>query len=574
MVYLKHLLSLVFLLALLFSLSEAQEVMSLNPLFTEKDVVVEPAIEGAWYDKSDNTIVFSRAGDNFYHLVFTFAGNPTGYEAVLIRIAGRLILDIFPQISDGATAFNPDHVARLHTFYNIDVSMRYNTLRATLVSYESFHEMAVRNNPEFEYTWSAGGILLTGSTEDIVALFLNRCNDDVLWGDELIFERRESDTETSFSNENVDSTVRTNINVEYTAHYNSSAAYPDCDPRFPCSNGWLGGDAALSIPVSHTRNLWVFSDTWVGMENQNIRKGARMVENTIAISTCDVEQGWHIEYFWRDMYTENPKPFFESHTNRYKYWPREVFAYRDDLYVALSKVGPKLNATSDDIFSFSHIGSSLAKVTNFRTASPDEWIIELISWSSIIESDNWSFLAQHENHLYIFFRYLEATTFLIRVPLETLANPEAKMEYLAADMTWQHGFDPAQAQAVMKEGKSGGGSRHYHEDLQQWVAVYGPRFLDDKIFMLTARDITGPWSEEITIYITPELTPGNAGFDESYFCYAAREHIQFYDENSRKLLLTYDCNSSQLSTLVSNMAIYRPRVISIPVVDSSQTQGD
>jgi len=148
------------------------------------------------------------------------------------------------------------------------------------------------------------------------------------------------------------------------------------------------------------------------------------------------------------------------------------------------------------------------------------------------------------------------------------------MEYLAADMTWQHGFDPAQAQAVMKEGKSGGGSLHYHEDLQQWVAVYGPRFLDDKVFMLTAPDITGPWSEEITIYITPELTPGNAGFDESYFCYAAREHIQFYDENSRKLLLTYDCNSSQLSTLVSNMAIYRPRVISIPVVDSSQTQGD
>jgi len=564
----------VLILVLLPRVIDAQEVMSLNPLFTEKDVVVKPAIEGTWYDKSGNTIVFSRAGDNFYHLVITFTGNPTGYEAVLIRVAGRLILDIFPQISDGETAFNPDHVARLHTIYNIDVSMRGNSLRAAPVSYECFHEMAVRNNPEFEYTWSPGGILLTGSTEDIVELFLNRCNNEVFWGDELIFERCESDNETSFSNENVDLTVPTNNDIEYLAHCNYSAAYPDCEPGFPYSNGWLGGDATLSIPISRTRNLWIFSDTWVGMENQRIRKGARMVGNTIAISTCDEEQGWHIEYFWRDMYTENPKPFFESHTHRYKYWPREVFAYQDDLYVALSKVGPKLSATSDDIFSFSHIGSSLAKISNFRTASPDEWIIELIPWSSIIESDNWSFLAKHEDHLYIFHHHLEATTFLIRVPLATLANPEAKMEYLATDMSWQHGFDPVQARAVMKEGKSGGGSLHYHEDLHQWVAVYGPRFLDDKIFMLTAPDIAGPWSEENAVYTIPELTLGNAGFDESYFCYAAREHIQFYDKKTKRLLITYDCNSGEMDEILSNMEIYYPRVISIPFIDFSPTRGD
>jgi hypothetical protein len=86
----------VLVLVLLPLMSNAKEVMSLNPLFTEKDAVVEPMIKGTWYDESGSTIVLSRAGDNFYHLVFTFGGNSFEFEAILIRVAGRLILDIYP----------------------------------------------------------------------------------------------------------------------------------------------------------------------------------------------------------------------------------------------------------------------------------------------------------------------------------------------------------------------------------------------------------------------------------------------------------------------------------------------
>ncbi|MFH1372961.1 MAG: hypothetical protein ABII79_04120 [bacterium] len=559
----KYLRLMVLVLVLLPLMSNAKEVMSLNPLFTEKDVVVEPMIEGTWYDESGSTIVFSHVGDNFYHLVFTFDGSPLEYEAVLIRIAGRLICDIFPQVSDGEAASHPGSHIRLHTFY--DISVRDDTMRAAPVSYEWYRDMAVKESSILQYSWIKEGLLLTGSTEVIREMFFNHCNDEGFFGKPDVYEQRESDNETSSSNENVDLTVRTNNGVEDLALYNFAATYPGCEPGFPYSDGWLGGDAALSIPISRTQNLWVFSDTFVGMKDQRIRKGSHIVTNTIAISTCDEEQGWQIEYYWGDMYTQNPKPFFESYTDRYKYWPREVFAYQDDFYVALSKVGPKLDAAPDDIFSFSHIGSSLAKISNFRTASPDEWIIELIPWSAVIESDNWSFLAKHEDHLYIFFRHPEGATFLLRVPLASLAEPEEQMEYLATDMSWQHGFDPARSRAVMKEATFGGGSLHYHEDLHQWVAVYGPRFLDNRIFMLTAPDIIGPWSEEIVIYAPPELIPDNAGFDESYFCYAAREHIQFYDKKTKRLLITYDCNSSEFGLLLSNMEIYYPRVISIPV---------
>jgi hypothetical protein len=310
------------------------------------------------------------------------------------------------------------------------------------------------------------------------------------------------------------------------------------------------------------------------MKEQRSRKDSRIVANTIAISTYDEKCEWRIEYYWRNKYTDNPKPFFESHTDRYKYWPREIFTYKDDLYIALSKVGPKFGATQDDLFSFSHIGSSLAKISNFTTASPDEWVIELIPWSQIIQSDNWSFIAKYNDHLYIFYRFSEAGTFLIRIPLAKLSNPVEHIEYLAADMSWQHGFDLAHARKVMKTDQYGGGSLYYHEDLKQWIAVYGPQFLDNRIFMLTAPDIVGPWSNEIAIYTPAELIPGNTEFDSSYFCYAAREHIQFYNKNTNELLITYDCNSCKLNTLLLNMEIYSPRIISVPVIDYQLTPRD
>src|SRR5690606_20414884 len=36
-----------------------------------------------------------------------------------------------------------------------------------------------------------------------------------------------------------------------------------CWPRFPYRDGWLGGDGAWSVPLSRTRSLWLFGDTFV-----------------------------------------------------------------------------------------------------------------------------------------------------------------------------------------------------------------------------------------------------------------------------------------------------------------------
>ena len=47
-----------------------------------------------------------------------------------------------------------------------------------------------------------------------------------------------------------------------------------CWPHFPYASGWLGGDGAYSIPLSPTRTLWLFGDTFIGADGQADRAGA------------------------------------------------------------------------------------------------------------------------------------------------------------------------------------------------------------------------------------------------------------------------------------------------------------
>ncbi|MBW1688033.1 MAG: hypothetical protein JRS35_23595, partial [Deltaproteobacteria bacterium] len=53
-----------------------------------------------------------------------------------------------------------------------------------------------------------------------------------------------------------------------------------CWPSFPYRDGWLGGDAAYSIPLSRSETLWLFGDTFVGAPGQEDRQGAAFVHNS------------------------------------------------------------------------------------------------------------------------------------------------------------------------------------------------------------------------------------------------------------------------------------------------------
>ncbi len=360
--------------------------------------------------------------------------------------------------------------------------------------------------------------------------------------------------------------------VEYAALANTASAAPNdaqpssCVPIFPFKEGWLGGDAAFSIPLPSGRSLWLFGDSFVGSANQTNRPGSKMVRNAIALSACDAKTGWDIHYYWRERRKKVPAAFFDLGGADFWYWPGDGFVYRDSVYVVLWKTKPK---PKEKIFSFRADGAVLAKISN-SPATPDKWQVTYFSLLDIPNLVLSTSAVVQDGYVYLFTLWEDDAhgrpMLLARLPLTGLAEPAPHLEYLDQNNQWKPGFDPERAYVVMDKGASELSVR-YHPESKIWVAISGEAvFLSNKIVVRTASDLTGPWSAMQTIYEIKELVPSTPGWDKDTFCYAKKEHIEFAED--AKLLITYVCNSYQFSKLVSNMSLYRPQAVRVHFPES------
>lgn len=149
-----------------------------------------------------------------------------------------------------------------------------------------------------------------------------------------------------------------------------------------------------------------------------------------------------------------------------------------------------------------------------------------------------------------------------RIPLTGLSDPQSNLEYLARDGTWKTGFDPSKAALVMAQG-SPELSIRYHPALKKWLAVmFAPGPFSRDIVLRSAPSPVGPWTTGQVIYTVPEMTPGNAKYDKDTFCYAAKEHPEF---ERGDLLFTYVCNTFAVQKLPTELNIYFPQTIRVPM---------
>lgn len=334
-----------------------------------------------------------------------------------------------------------------------------------------------------------------------------------------------------------------------------------CQPNFPYKDGWLGGDAAYSIPLSASKSLWLFGDSFIAGTSQSSRDGAHFVRNSIAISTCDVQKNWNIRYYWGQSNHSTPTAFFNSKTNDYWYWPLDGFLYRGHLYVAIAKLK---NKPTEKLFSFETVGVYLAKVSNL-SFPPNQWKVEYMKLTEGVAYYPGSTIVLQDKYAYFFTVYEDVARkhshmILCRLPLSKLDKPAAHLQYFAEDKSWKRGLNGEDAAVVIETGHSEMSVR-YHSELKQWLAVSGGDFLSNKIMLRTAPALTGPWSQQQVIYEIPEMSPTNLGRDPDTWCYAVKEHSEFSWAN--KLSVTYACNSTKPEKLISNMDIYRPQTLAI-----------
>lgn len=353
-----------------------------------------------------------------------------------------------------------------------------------------------------------------------------------------------------------------------------------CWPAFPYRDGWLGGDAAYSIPLSDSETVWLFGDTFVGKPGQADRQGSAFVHNSVAVSRCHAGGRWEIDYAWGHAPDGTPHAFLERPVPETWWWLFDGFLHDGKLYLGLLEV-ERIPPSGPLAMPFGFTGVQLARISNPRD-EPEDWKAEEVALSSEPGALPAGAMVVHGAHVY-FFTFLQRADggyprALARLPLRALdagaRDVSADLEYLARDGSWKRGLDPDDVHVLMDDAATEMSVR-FHPGLGRWLALYNYPDLSgtfpetppsDAIWLRTAERLEGPWSERSLLFRIPELDSAyTGGHDPNTGCYAAKEHPQF--SSGERLTITYVCNlftgrgqdpNEILRRLIVDMGLYRP----------------
>jgi hypothetical protein len=96
---------------------------SLQPLFTEQDLVFEPRLTGTWADQEDKvTWVVKRSGEKSYDALCTADGEPHWFKLHLVQLGAYLFLDLTPKEELAfKNGFFASHWLPTHTFFRVRI---------------------------------------------------------------------------------------------------------------------------------------------------------------------------------------------------------------------------------------------------------------------------------------------------------------------------------------------------------------------------------------------------------------------------------------------------------------------
>jgi len=150
-------------------------IYQIHPLYTEKDVIFEPGLNGVWLEAQE-TWNFSSYTDSsgYYDLIIKDEKKKKWkFEAVLLRINGNIFLDIIPEFPDCMDNefiemnFLPVHCC----FY---VKQIKPALQIAWLNPEYIKRMSENDSSTIRYETSNDNVILTASTEELQEFWLKQ----------------------------------------------------------------------------------------------------------------------------------------------------------------------------------------------------------------------------------------------------------------------------------------------------------------------------------------------------------------------------------------------------------------
>ncbi len=160
--------------ALLFVVLLAGCVTTLNPIYTDQDIIFDPAVLGDWHDsETPETYQFSQSGEKEYHLVYTDEnGTSADFTVKLVELAGIRFFDVFPDEPDlGGNGFYEMHFLPVHSF--IRVYQAGPTLKIAAINSDWLEDYLKDNPNAVQNQEIEGELVLTAHTADLQKFLVN-----------------------------------------------------------------------------------------------------------------------------------------------------------------------------------------------------------------------------------------------------------------------------------------------------------------------------------------------------------------------------------------------------------------
>jgi len=149
--------------------------VSLQPLYTDKSLIVEPALVGTWRG-DDATWKFTLGKDLSYDLLVVEGETTSPFTAHLVQLGPYHFLDLLPAKPHMLSDFYTDHLIAAHTFYKI--TGEGNRLQLAALNEDWLKERIEQKGIAIDHQFATGGkLVLTASTADLQE-FVSRYADD------------------------------------------------------------------------------------------------------------------------------------------------------------------------------------------------------------------------------------------------------------------------------------------------------------------------------------------------------------------------------------------------------------
>ncbi|QQE13627.1 DUF4185 domain-containing protein [Planctomycetota bacterium] len=341
-------------------------------------------------------------------------------------------------------------------------------------------------------------------------------------------------------------------------------AYHQANKLFHQKPQWMGADAAISIPLSTNRTIWLFGDTFIATSPSNQRKESTLIRNSIGIQNGLDPRNATIDFFWDKQTNTKPEAFFHDQNkdpHKAWYWPGNGYRIKNGPLIIF--LYDMTITDAQPPFNFALSGYTLAIINN-PDETPDRWNMQIkhapptntkfIPASALIK-DN-----QHLVALTIKTSPPHAAT-LVRYPINDIAtgNTNHAQWWLGnmlgwIDQTKLNGREPA----IVIDDAAPESSLHYDSTTKQYIHIASYGFGETTIGYRTSSALTGPWSKPTMIFSPPE------GAEENIFVYAAKAHPELKTDQPNQLLITYATNSMNFADIFKpekEKTLYYPQFV-------------